>query len=220
MMMDTKVSNITGIDPKLWQIMKDCVRADYDMLHFLDSMSPNQLESKTWLSNALGLLLNSRKNLHVQLYGGWFGYPLINILKQNLDISFVENIDMNEKALYVFRQFAFEESFRFSELHADVKTPSKKDWDIDIVINTSSEHMHNLPEIIEHKNYRRIKDNTLKPPCLFAIQSNDMFHIADHTHCSRHEDELEERCQLTKVLYKGTKKMSNGYNRFMVIGHV
>ena len=47
-----------------------------------------------------------------------------------------------------------------------------------------------------------------------------MFHIDDHINCVNSENELIEKSELSKIMYKGSLDMSNGYRRFMAIGYV
>lgn len=109
---------------------------------------------------------------------------------------------------------------------ADVRDRNKRESDIDLVINTSSEHMPDLKDIIKGRDYRDGTRSPKKfpsdanPGCLFALQSNNMFHIDDHINCVNNEDELIEKSGLNDIRYKGSLKMPNGYSRFMVIGYV
>ena len=210
-MMDTTDTNFIGIDPAYWKVMWEGVNTGYDMIHFLDSLSPNQLESKYWLVETLSCLVD-REKLKVQLLGGWFGFPLVDILLQHLDIEYLQNIDIDDKALHIYRMF--KESRKPHRLDCqciDACTPYKLDKDMDIVINTSSEHMPDLKEIRKNKDYKK--------DCLFAIQSNNMFHVEDHINCVNNEAELIEKSGLTDIQYSGKLEMPNGYERYMVIGY-
>ena len=94
----------------------------------------------------------------------------------------------------------------------DVREKHRFDKRINLVINTSSEHMPDLKKIIKDKDYPH--------DCLFALQSNNMFYIEDHINCVNNEDELVKKSGLSKIMYKGSLDMPNGYKRFMVIGYV
>lgn len=208
--MDT---NITGIDPKVWQILWDACNEGYDMHHFLDSMSPNQIQSKIWLTDTLEMILMDKNNIKVQLLGGWFGFPLCNLLTQKLNICLVENVDIDPRALRIFRKYHLDiEGVIFDSHKRDACEVGNRDKDFHLVINTSSEHMVSLPEIIKNKKYNS--------ECLFALQSNNMFHIDDHINCVNNENELVEKSGLSQIMYKGSLDMPNGYQRFMVIGYV
>lgn len=206
-------SNITGIDSKVWQILWDACNNGYDMRHFLDSMSPNQVHSKVWLTDTLEMILMDKHDIKVQLLGGWFGFPLCNLLMQKLNICLVENVDIDPKALKIFRRYFSDiEEVIFDSHERDACEIGNRDKDFHLVINTSSEHMVSLPEIIKNKNHRT--------DCLFALQSNNMFHVEDHINCVNNEDELVEKSGLSNIMYKGCLDMPNGYKRFMVIGYV
>ena len=147
------------------------------------------------------------------MFGGWNGILITRLLTQNLNLKRIHNIDLDEKSIRVFMRYReFTNDKRLESTCGDVMTPHKYDPNIDIVINTSSEHMLDLKEIIKDKKY--------KPECLFALQSNNMFHIIDHINCVSSEDELVKKSGLSKIMYKGSLDMPNGYKRFMVIGYV
>jgi hypothetical protein len=206
-------SNITGIDPIIRACMVTAARIGVDFEHFIDSFSPSQVESKTWLVDTLSII--PIKEPRIQLFGGWNGILITRLLIQKLDnVKKIHNIDLDEKSIKVFMKYRWEtqDRERLSSVLADVRTPHKSDIGADIVINTSSEHMPDLKEIIKDKEY--------KPECLFALQSNNMFHVEDHINCVNSEEELIEKSRLSKVMYKGFLDMPNGYKRFMVIGYV
>ena len=204
-------SNITGIDPAVYISMRRAIELNIDIKHFLDSFSKSQIESKQWLTDSL--IMANIKNANIQLFGGWNGILITRLLTQNLSVNRIHNIDLDEKSIRVFMDYRNSTGDkRLESTCGDVRTPHKFDPNMDIVINTSSEHMPDLPELIKDKQY--------KSSCLFALQSNNMFHIQDHINCVNNEDELVEKSRLSKIMYKGSFKMENGYKRFMVIGYV
>jgi hypothetical protein len=210
-MKDTMDSNIIGIDPAIHASMKTAAALGVDFYHFLDSFSQSQIESKSWLVDTLSMA--DINDAHIQLFGGWNGILITRLLVQNLNLKRIHNIDLDEKSIRVFMRYReFTNDKRLESTCGDVMTPHKYDPNIDIVINTSSEHMLDLKEIIKDKKY--------KPECLFALQSNNMFHIIDHINCVSSEDELVKKSGLSKIMYKGSLDMPNGYKRFMVIGYV
>ena len=93
----------------------------------------------------------------------------------------------------------------------DAGMPHKYDKSIDLVINTSSEHMLDLPILIKDKQYKK--------ECVFALQSNNMFHHSDHINCVNSVEELIQKSGLSKILYSGTLNLDE-YERYMVIGLV
>jgi hypothetical protein len=210
-MMDMMALKYTGIDPLYWKVMWFALNDDqYDMKHFLDSLSPNQMGCKYWLAETLSFFID-KDDLRIQLFGGWFGFPISDILHEYFNIRYIHNIDLDPKAIKIYRMMARERTLqKYEHTTGNVSEPHNLDKDIDVVINTSSEHMHSLPVIIKNKIYKK--------NCLFVLQSNNMFHIPDHSNCVNSEQELADKSQLNDIKYQGSYKMPNGYERYMVIG--
>ena len=202
----------------LWRSIWDLSKEDGDVVHFLDSLSDNQWESKKWL---LDILTDYVEHVSkVQLLGGWFAHPMCTLLTSAYeDLVWIENTDKDVDALHICRILNKDIECDIITTESDVLNPGPRDWDTDLVINTSSEHMPPLPIIIANRKFRRMKDDSSKPPTVFAIQSNNMFHVKDHINCVKDEHELEKISELSQVLYKGSLDMPNGYKRFMVIGY-
>ena len=214
--------------PEHYKALMFAINRGYDIPHFWDSMSPNQSVSKTWLGEELGKVefkqgkklkdgSFSIKKKRIQLVGGWFGFPIINILLDIFkgDLDFIENIDLDENAISVFHQIANEKNVdrgvNLIGTCANFLDNNPRSHTLDVLINTSSEHMPPLPQLLKGKNP--------KPTCLYVLQSNNMHHIEEHVNCVNSEDELVETSGITDVVYKGEITMGNGYKRFMVIGY-
>jgi len=207
-----------GIDPIYWKVWWDALHEDYDPKVLLDSLSPNQLECKHWLIDNLPLdELRKFNNLNIHLYAGWFGYPLIDMLLEKLDINKITNIDCDNSAIALSRKYTALKNldhkvfFREHKVEEPLNDGSNKDKDVRLVINTSSEHMPDLPELIKNKNY--------KDRCIFALQSNNMEYVDDHINCSTNLDNFIEKSKLTKIFFADSFKMKNGYDRYTVIGN-
>lgn len=208
----------TGINKNIWCAAWECVSTGGDIKHFLDSLSDNQFQSKLWLITELDKCITHPKC--IQLYGGWFAHPITSLLTAMFpSLKRIKNIDIDDNALHYSRLINQDVQI-LTTAHQDVLEPCDDDWDTDVVINTSSEHMLTLHELIKNKKYRTHADNTTAGPCIFAIQSNNMFHVPDHINCVNDENQLAKMCNFTKLLYKGSLDMPNGYKRFMVIGYV
>ena len=219
------------IDPVYWKVWWEAIQKGYNPKDLMYSIGPDQIESKTWLIDTLitplpgnrihspAVELSKFENLSIHIYGGWYGYPLIDmLLEQFANISKITNIDLDEDALALCRKFTNEKHlqdivfFKMQDVLAPLNNGDNKDKDVKLVINTSSEHMPDLPELIANKNYG---DN-----CMFVLQSNNMFHIVDqHINCSNSIEEFIEKSGLTKIIFANTYKMKNGYDRYMVIGN-
>ena len=193
-----------------------------DIQYYLKSITPKQIQSKQWLVLELSKAIaeNRRipdKGTDVWLLGGWFGYPLIDLLIQS-DVDRMVNkyydLDMDPLATSVCYQYSriFQQEDRVVQSTNDVSVRieeivKKKNK---IIINSSSEHMPSIPDMVKDMS-------TIDPRNIFVIQSNDLFDEPDHCNCVRSEDELVEKNEMEHVYFKGALKFDN-YTRFMAIG--
>ena len=220
------------MDPHYYDTMLYALNHDYDIAHWWDSLSENQLNSKRWLVKELQSIVINHQPIRAQIFGGWFGYPLIDLLLDAFEFEYIENIDLDEKAIKLFRRTAEAKGYsersepRLLSTVDNVMNTNPREWGNDLVINTSSEHMPPLPDLMKGRKYKTSLCwdddkylNTKKGPCIFALQSNNMFHVNDHINCVNDEDELVKNSGLVNVKYKGSLDMPNGYKRFMVIGY-
>jgi len=190
----------------LWEISNE---KKYDLRKALWSISTDQLNCKSWIIKEISNI--PLEESIVQLYGGWFGFPLIDLLEKNLKLKLVENIDLDAYALKKFRKYCFLKNKKYVATLGDIQeTQTKYHENADLVINTSSEHMPDLPVLIKNKKYKKT--------CVFVLQSNNMDYLEEHTNCCTSEDHLIEKSGLSHILYKGKKLMENGFERYMVIG--
>jgi chlorite dismutase len=175
---------------------------------YIKSVSPKQIQCKQWLLKELMRVPRDFKN--IQLYGGWYGYPLIDMLDRAYNLKTLTNIDCDKFATSVCFNFKnyFKNDFAKTSTR-DLETTSGIYKDVDLVINTSSEHMNDLPQLIKNKLY--------SSSCVFALQSNNMFDLEEHTNCVNSHEELVQKSGLNKILYSGKMTLDN-YERYMVIG--
>tara|TARA_B100001094_G_scaffold84596_1_gene80915 strand:- start:3011 stop:3661 length:651 start_codon:yes stop_codon:yes gene_type:complete len=183
----------------------------------LDSFTESQLESKLWLNNELNKIQNEFNN--VAVIGGWYCHVLTNILIENFNAQFVCNydIDKDSKTLsYKFnKKYKDDEKYYCSNrnlfsVYQPIEGRQRYQGEVDLLINTSCEHMYYMKDLLK-RNF-----TTSRPLCV--LQSTDNDEYDDHINCVKDPEELAEQADLVDVKYMGTKKLSNGMNRFMVIG--
>ena len=177
------------------------------------SMSSIQLESKLWLGSELKKIGNSFNS--VAVIGGWYMNFLGYILMDELNCKFVCNYEIDRDAVLISKKFnrrhnknkkykSYEENlFMADELREKVK------GEVDLLINTSCEHMYHMKYILD-------KHFVNTPLCV--LQSTDYEDYDDHINCVSSPDELADQAGLVDLYYSGTKVLENGMNRFMVIG--
>ena len=176
---------------------------------FEDSVSQGQYESKLWLNEKLEKFI-SMSELHIDIIGSWFGFPLIEMLANAFDIKQIDLYDIDENCHKVVSQYINHFDYDFRIIQFKDFFERKEIRRRQLIINTSSEHMS---DIITMKEY--YKDYPIKP--ILAIQSNNYFEVEDHINCVKDVDELIEKNQIKNVLYKGKRSLPL-YDRFMVIG--
>lgn len=170
---------------------------------YYDSLSHGQVTSKMWMVENLP----KGNDLHIEIIGGWFGCPLIDLLNSKLNIKKIDFYEIDDNCKKVLAQYLNHFNFKFKVSVFGDFFERKELRRRDLIINTSSEHMQ---DIIKMKQY--FKGN----PAI-AIQSNDYFELEEHTNCVNDIEELILKNEIKKVWYKGKKEFEK-YNRFMVIG--
>ena len=194
-----------------------------DMQYYLKSITPKQIQSKQWLVNSLESCIHNHdrkfkpnSDIDVWMLGGWFGYPLIDLLDKSDTGSRIHeymNVDLDPLATSVCYKYSniFDMSDRVKVSTNSVESKISKlvTWGNKIIINCSSEHLPSIPEMVDI--------STINYTSIFVIQSNDLFDEPDHCNCVRSEDELVEKNKMEHVYFKGALKFDN-YTRFMAIG--
>jgi len=176
---------------------------------FDDSMSNGQIKSKKWLCEELGKIKFSEP-IHIEIIGGWFGYPMIEMLSKIFEIKQIDYYDIDINCKKVLAQYInhFKPTFKIAifDNYFDRTDIRRRQ----LIINTSSEHMK---DIVSMKKY--YKDYPTTP--IIAIQSNNYNIIDDHINCVNSVEELIEKNQISNILYKGENNQEL-YTRYMVIG--
>jgi hypothetical protein len=194
--------------------------------HIFESLSPNQISSKKWMIEELKNIVDNKEIQKIEIVGSWYGYPLIQFLKDLLFIEKIECWDIDKEARMIANMY--NEIFKSKDF---VSVYGKNYWEhsrdgseATLLINTSSEHMKESFHMMSQL-HRKNKFYVKEP--LIVIQSNDMHHIDEHINCVDSEEELIDKHKIRKVLYSGsqniiewhdTKIEESEYKRFMVIG--
>ncbi|MBI33469.1 MAG: hypothetical protein CMD98_06355 [Gammaproteobacteria bacterium] len=213
-----------------------------EMHRFIASISENQYHCKEWLVDSLdrvGHMIPRDENhqFKVEIIGGWFGFPLLEMLILRWGSS-IKEIDFYEidpfacKVLTVylkmwdvdFRNIRIfnEDYFKSHESNTDgLQSDSpvlyeKQFRRAHLIINTSCEHMEDMKVM---KKAYEFPERTM-----LVLQSNDKDDEDDHINCVVDMDELAEQAGIrqlygdTKVLKSKDKDVLTWWNRFMVMG--
>jgi hypothetical protein len=186
----------------------DAIRDSNDRYRTLESFWKGQVNSKVWLIDNLEKVLFPNTRHNIVIHGGWNGVLSSLLFNSNIDIKHITSIDIDPTCENVAKTINRRQDLerRFSAITADM---CSYQYDADIVINTSCEH-------ITQEQYDQWLKNVPKKS-LVIIQSNDYRDLEEHVNCVDTLQELEQKSNL-KIMFSDKLTLQK-YNRFMVIGY-
>jgi hypothetical protein len=182
----------------------------YVFKRVMDSMNESQLESKLWLVQELVKL--DIKPKKVAILAGWFAQYIVSLLYDNFEsIECVKNFEIDQDVKDISYKYnkRYKDSNKYQFSIKDVMMQTMEE-DFDLIINCACEHMYPMTKFYELNPH--IKG-------LYVLHSTDDDQYDDHINCVGSPEELAEQANIINVLYSGQKLLSNGMNRFMVIGY-
>ena len=193
-----------------------------------DFLSRGQVKSKIWLATELAKCVEGGLG-NVVFYGGWYNFVAYFLFSQ-FNVNKIYSIDLDENVVIPSERLYQKEykEKRFIPVAYDVNkikwnnnnliidtytnkhdaatwTQDPIDEKINIVVNTSCEHMNN-------EWFDNLPDGTL-----VVLQTNDYFENEQHSNCCKHLEEAKNKYSMQSVMYEGELDTSL-YNRFMLIG--
>jgi hypothetical protein len=194
-----------------------------------DLMSRSQMRSKIWLVEQLALINSNYTNVAVM--AGWFG-QIKTIYDKRLTYSKMRVVELDRKACetsdYVFN-ISNLENYKVKAVCADINqlTLHKNgyEWSVEnfkdggeysekflpnLIINTSAEHM-------TEEWFHQLRFKQLDSDPIVAIQSNNLFDLAEHVNCVHSVDHMQKKFPMREVLFAGELQLK-GYKRVMLIG--
>ena len=186
----------------LKKMMKE-VRENKD---FLDSVSPNQFNSKEVLIKHVENLQLVDQNSEIVIFGGWYGSILIPAFKY---VDKITLIDKDPKVISIAKHRIFDHYKNIDFISKDVfdwAPDSKRIKTCNLIINTSCEHMPSMKKLeLDTKSY-------------FAYQSNNMYDIEGHINCVSSIEEFKHQLpEKSEVLVEDKIRDERG-TRFLLIG--
>jgi len=182
----------------------------YVFKRVMDSMNESQLESKLWLVQELVKL--NIKPKRVAILAGWFAQYIVSLLYDNFEsIECIKNFEIDQDVKDISYKYnkRYKDSNKYQFSIKDVMMQTMEE-DFDLIINCACEHMYPMTKFYELNPH--IKG-------LYVLHSTDDDQYDDHINCVGSPEELAEQANIINVLYSGQKLLSNGMNRFMVIGY-
>lgn len=184
----------------------DAIRNSSDRYRTLESFWKGQINSKIWLIENLENFTTATPS-KIIIHGGWNGVLANLLFNSKINISEVISLDIDPTCEVIASTVNKRQEMegRFRAVTADM---CEYDYEADIVINTSCEH-------ITGGAYRRwlnlVPDNSL-----IVIQSNNYNELEEHINCMESLEEFEKFSNL-KILKSDILKLPK-YDRYMIIG--
>lgn len=168
-----------------------------------------QVACKMWARDRLHDHCGARLG-RVWIVGGWYGVLAAMLFDDaRFDIAAIDSIDIDAGVAPVARTLNAPAGDRFTALTGDMYGLDYEGARPDLVINTSCEHIADLPGWLA-----LIPEGTR-----VLLQSNDYFSEPTHINCVASAVAFEEMAGLAEVRFSGALPLRN-YTRFMLIGTV
>ena len=168
-----------------------------------------QVGSKIWARDRLFESLGGKFN-HIVVLGGWYGVLSAMFFDDNrYEIGLIESVDIDPEVAKVAETLNAGAGERFRAVAQDMYGLDYKTSRPDLVINTSCEHIADLPAWL----------SLLPRGTKVLLQSNDYFSEPTHINCVASLAAFETMAALREVRFSGELPTKN-YTRFMLIGTV
>lgn len=186
------------------------IRNSENPMRTMDAFWSGQLKSKEWLIDSLEFVIRpfiNKKELSIDIHGGWVGVLASMLFQSNLHISTIRSIDIDHTCEPIANMMNRKEEIenRFKAITEDMCNIHS---DADIVINTSCEHIT--------QNQYDIWLDQIKDSSLIVLQGNNYI-IDEHVRPSIDLPHFKAECHLENVLWASELRLPL-YTRYMVIG--
>lgn len=170
-------------------------------------------EGKLWIKEQLNNIGIHFEN--TAIVGGWFCQYLAYALSDYTD--YMCNYEIDPYAVNISKTFNRYQNDKFTSSLKDLNIQGMcsqhlSHGHIELLVNTSCEHMFPMRHM-----RKKILEQILDIP-LFVLQSTNEDKYVDHINCVSCPEELVDQSEISDIYYSGTKTLSNGMKRFMVIG--
>ena len=227
----TQLSKLDQLFPKdkIFRSILNYLKLDLDNTPLQDAFSRSQIKSKIWLVQELAHIQTHHNQ--VAVLAGWFG-QIKSIYDQQLTYGKMRVVELDRSACetsdHVFNASNLE-NHKVKSVCADINqlTLHKNgyEWSVEnfrdgstydekflptLIINTSSEHM-------TEEWFHQLRFKQLDSDPIVAIQSNNLFDIAEHINCVHSVDHMIKKYPMREILFAGELQLK-GYKRVMLIG--
>ena len=187
------------------------IRQSPQPMRTMDAFWSGQIKSKEWLIDSLEHVVRPTVNtepLTIEIHGGWVGTLASMLFQSNLNIKKIRSIDIDPSVQHIAEEMNRLEVIQNKFEAVTINMCSLQNYQADIVINTSCEH-------ITQEQYNQWLDNTPKDAMIITQGNN--YKIDEHIRLSNDIDDFETQCHLNRK-FVGTLKLPL-YHRYMIIGN-
>ena len=191
---------------------------------FRQSLSENNMEASVWLVEELKKYLEEyyakNGNLRVLILNSWLGIPMVPLLCENLDVSQIHLVDLDEESIElskIFHKHYAQDKFvniRHWNLDIPFEFENLNKIEADVVICIHTEQMYPLKEL-----------NGKNAQAVYAVQNSNVVEEMYGINCVGSVEELKEQIGIDDTGYEGTKTQTyfswdgkKEYDRYMIIG--
>jgi hypothetical protein len=183
--------------------------AEFPGADIANAFNHKQVACKVWARDELLANCGGRFG-RVWVLGGWYGVlPAMLFEDARFAIDRIESIDIDPEVAEVALSLNRHWPERFHARTLDMYALDYAGEAPDLVINTSCEHIPDLPAFLA----------LLPRGTRVLLQSNDYFSEPTHINCMPSLEAFAEQAALGEVEFAGALPMKN-YTRFMLIGRV
>lgn len=185
------------------------VIAKYPEADIANAFNHKQVGCKLWARDKL--FESAGPTYHrIVVLGGWYAVlPAMLLEDPRFDIGTVVSYDIDPTVEAVARTLNSGFGEKFRAMTADMYALDYRSLDADLIINTSCEHVADLPGWLA----------LLPSGTRILLQSNDYFREPTHVNCVSSLEEFQAQAALVRTDFAGVLPMKK-YTRFMLIGAV
>lgn len=185
----------------------NAIRLSNNPMRTLDAFWQGQVKSKEWLIKELESIIGE-ESVTIEIHGGWVGTLASMMFQSKLNVKSIRSVDIDPHVQHIsveMNRIEYNQG-RFESITGDMT--QLKNYNADIVINTSTEH-------ITQEQYDEWLNNA--PQNSMIVTQGNNYQIPEHIRISKDIHEFEKQCHLTRK-YVGTLNLPM-YDRYMIIGY-
>tara|TARA_A100001035_G_scaffold234251_1_gene197307 strand:- start:25273 stop:25908 length:636 start_codon:yes stop_codon:yes gene_type:complete len=189
---------------------KSAVEEEFDLFRIkdvLDSFSEGQIFNKQWAVQELNKLIDITHEECIVI-GSWYGL-FSHMLAESGFKGNIINIELDPICNKIAKMLKIHSNMIFK--HADgMEIFNELNYGNKILVCTACEHIDDeeLSFTLQQKHENMI----------VCLQSNNYYEINSHINCKDNLKDFVKSLPLKTIMYSGTKRHKNEYDRFMVIG--